>query len=177
MKLLKDIRQDFDSSAKELCSSVKYFKRQNIDWDVYLPTKGMNLQRPMVWSLEQKRELIMSILIGRHIPHCAVISIIDKDNPHEEVFQIIDGKQRLSTVFDFLDDKFAIELEGVEYKFSGLPSDYQLALNGSWFRYYIVYESHGSPISDEFKIKWFNFINFAGTPQDKEHMMRLNEKL
>ena len=32
-----------------------------MDWDVYLPTKNLNLQRPFVWTLNQKRELIYSL--------------------------------------------------------------------------------------------------------------------
>ncbi len=37
------------------------------DFEVYLPTKGTNLQRELVWTLEQKKELIKSIILEREI--------------------------------------------------------------------------------------------------------------
>ena len=60
MKTIKELR-NIDLEIEEVCSSVKYFKQNDIDWDVYLPTKGKNLQRGFVWTLEQKRELILSV--------------------------------------------------------------------------------------------------------------------
>jgi hypothetical protein len=50
---------------------------RKIDFDVYLPTKGINLQREKVWSLLQKRELIMSILMERFIPNICTLSLVD----------------------------------------------------------------------------------------------------
>jgi hypothetical protein len=44
-----------------------------VDFDVYLPSKGKNLQRPFCWTLEQKRELILSVLKGVHIQTFTVI--------------------------------------------------------------------------------------------------------
>lgn len=173
MKPLRDIRNSFDLNPQELSSQLKYFKKQRIDWDVFLPSIGKNLQRNLVWTLEQKRELIWSMLLGRHIPHCAIINIIDKEDDKLDLYQIIDGKQRLSTMFDFVDDKFTIEIDGCEYLFSELPTDYQQAVSFYHFRYYIINEPWEKRITDQQKIQWFKFINFAGTPQDKEHMESL----
>ena len=39
----------------------------DLDFDVYLPSKKMNLQRPFCWTLGQKQELIMSLLKGLNI--------------------------------------------------------------------------------------------------------------
>ena len=81
MKTIRELRQLMDFYPTEVSSQLRYFIRQNIDWNVYLPTKGKNLQRDFVWTLEQKRELINSMLIGRHIPHCAIVNIVEpKDN-------------------------------------------------------------------------------------------------
>jgi hypothetical protein len=173
MKELKEIRESFDLFPNEISSQIRYFKKLNIDWNVYLPTRGKNLQRDFVWTLDQKRELIWSVLIGRHIPHCAVINTINKENDHEDIYLIIDGKQRLSSIFDFMDDKFTIELEGKEYLFSELPKDYQTGINYYHFRYYVVNEPWDSRITDDQKIAWFKFINFSGTPQDAEHLNNL----
>ena len=176
MKSIKDIRSDFNLSPEEVSSRLKYFKTFDIDWNVFLPTKCKNLQRDFVWTLDQKRELVWSVLIGRHIPHCAIINSINPDDERKDRYLIIDGKQRLSSIFDFMDDKFTIEIENKEYLFSELPNDYQTAINVYSFRYYVVNEPWEikNRITDDQKIAWFKFINFAGTPQDKEHLNSLS---
>jgi hypothetical protein len=165
--------RNFDLNPQEGSSSLRYFKKQNVDFDVYLPTKGLNLQRDLVWTIEQKRELIMSILMGRHVPHMAFVNIVlHNEKDYKDMFQVIDGKQRITTMFDFYDDKFTIELEGKEYLFSELPDEYQRAISHYHFRYYIINEPFEKPMTDDEKISWFKFLNFAGTPQDKEHMKK-----
>ncbi len=170
MKTIKELRESFTLHPEEIGTNLKYFKNLNIDWDVFLPSIGKNLQRGFVWTLEQKRELIWSVFIGRHIPHLAIV------NTSSDVYQIIDGKQRLSTLIDFVNDKFALEIDGAEMLYSQLPVDYQKALDNLYFRYYRLCENFDEVISDEDKIKWFQFINFAGTPQDMEHMLTLGDK-
>ena len=172
MKTRRELR-NIDLKIGEVCSSIKYFKQNNIDWDVYLPTRGKNLQRDFVWTLSQKRELIWSVLIGRHIPHVALINTIDKENEGQDLWLVIDGKQRLSTLIYFTDDKFTLDVDGVEYLFSELPQDYQQAINHFYFRYYVVNEDWDNRITDEQKIQWFKFINFSGTPQDEQHLNSL----
>ena len=98
MKPLIELRNKLDFHPQEISSSVSYFFKNKIDWEVYLPTRGFNLQREFVWNLDQKRELIYSMLIGRHIPHCAIINIINPNNENEDIFQVIDGRQRLTTI-------------------------------------------------------------------------------
>ena len=171
---VRELRNQIDFYPQEISSILKYFIRQNIDWDVYLPTRGKNLQRPLVWTIEQKRELINSVLIGRHIPHCAIVNIVNHDDSKSDVLQIIDGKQRLSTLVDFVQNKFTLEIDGKEYLFSELPQDYQQAINCFHFRYYVINEPWGQPMTDQQKINWFKFINFAGTPQDAEHLRSLS---
>ena len=173
MKPIKELRQSFDLNPQEISSSVRYFFKNNIDWDVYLPTRGFNLQRGFVWNLEQKRELIHSIIIGRHIPHCAIINIIDPKDESKDIWQVIDGRQRLSTIKFFTEDEFTIVLEGKEYLYSELPKDYVSAIEHFYFRYYVVNENWDNRISDQQKIDWFRFINFAGTIQDKQHLDKL----
>jgi hypothetical protein len=173
MKSLKEIKGNFDLYPSEISSSIKYFKKLDIDWQVYLPTKKKYLQRELVWNLEQQRELIWSMLIGRHIPHCAIINMVNKENTNQDIYQVIDGKQRLSSIFSFIDNEFTLEIDYVEYYFDELPEDYQRAILNYQFRYYIINEPWDTPITDDQKIEWFKFINFAGTPQDKEHLESL----
>ena len=145
-----------------------------LDFDVYLPSRGFNLQRELCWTLEQKRELIMSVLLERTIPPLSII-ISYKQNDENPIMEIIDGKQRLSTLLEFMEDEFSIILEGKEYLFSQLPEDYQVAYKVHNIEYNSLsahdysYES----ITDQDKIDWFKRINFGGTEQDKAHMEKL----
>lgn len=173
IKPLKDIKFDFHLHPQESASQIKYFKSLNIDWNVYLPSKRINLQRDYVWTLDQKRELIWSVLMGRHIPHCAIMNLFNPDDPKTDLYLIIDGKQRLSTLCDFTDNKFTLDIDGEEYYFNQLPKEYQIAVEKFWFRYYVINEQRPGQIDDEMKIKWFKFLNFAGTPQDKQHLEKL----
>jgi len=172
MKLLKELR-NFDLNPSEVGSRIKYMKSLPIDWDVYLPSIGMNLQRDFVWDLNQKQELIYSILIGRHIPHLAIINTVHRANMKDDIYQIIDGKQRLSAIFNFIGGLFKIELDGALYSFSELPEEYQIAINHFHVRYYVINEPYDTPITDKEKINWFRYINFAGTPQDKQHLQKI----
>lgn len=172
MKTLKQLR-NFDHRVGEVCISVRYFLQNTIDWDVYLPTKGKNLQRDLVWTLDQKRELIWSVFMDRHIPHCAILNIVDPKDNKKDIWQIIDGKQRLSTLVEFYENKFTLLIDGQEYSLIELPEEYQLCFKGFTFRYYVLNEPWGKPLTDQEKINWFRFINFAGTPQDVEHMNSL----
>lgn len=173
MKTIKEIRQSFDLNPSELSSQMRYFMRQDIDFDVYLPTRGINLQRPFVWTLQQKRELIHSLFIGRHIPHCAILNIINKEDDKKDILQVIDGKQRLSTMIEFINNGFYIDLEGQLYLFEDLPTEYQRAIDCYNFRYYVINEPWDNRITDDQKVSWFTFINFAGTPQDEKHLNKL----
>ena len=167
MKTIGELRGTLKLHPQEINSSIKYFAKQSIDWDVYLPSKKMNLQRGFVWTIDQKREIIWSILIKRNIPRMAIICTIN------DVFEIIDGKQRLSAMIDFYNNEFTIISDGGEYYFKDLPSDHQKVIGGFYFPYYVVHEISQS-ITDEDKISWFKFINFAGTPQDAKHLQSLS---
>ena len=143
-----------------------------IDWDVYLPTKKMNLQRGFVWSLNQKRELIYSVFKGIQLPPISVIQY--RDNTKTITYKIIDGKQRLSTILSFVKNEFTILWNNQEYLFNELDHSIKGEfLYHGLIRANIGYEYDDDLISDDDKIKWFNLINFTGTPQDKEHMDKL----
>jgi uncharacterized protein with ParB-like and HNH nuclease domain len=169
MKTIKELRTVLKFHPQEINSSIKFFSENcEIDFDVYLETKSKNLQRDFVWTVEQKRELIWSVLMNRYIPRMAMI------NTAECVYQIIDGKQRLSAMIDFYKGKFDLIIDNESYLFSNLPKDYQNVISGFMFPYYIVNEDYGNKFSDEDKISWFRYINFAGTPQDAEHLKGLS---
>ncbi|MFA5207413.1 MAG: DUF262 domain-containing protein [Candidatus Paceibacterota bacterium] len=143
----------------------------SLDFDVYLPSKKLNLQRPFCWTLHQKQELIMSLLKGIHIPMMSFIHYEHK------VFKIIDGKQRLSAWLWFCEGKFPIIFNGNEYYFKDLDNWAQGELMWTnWVKADVAYEYEDKLISDEWKIAWFEMINFMGTPQDIEHLNSLKNK-
>jgi hypothetical protein len=176
MKTIRELRTVLKFHPQEVNSSISYFANNcDIDFDVYLPTKGVNLQRDYVWTVEQKRELIWSVLMNRHIPRMAMLNVVpDKENTNG-VYQVIDGKQRLSAMIDFYKGKFDLIIDDKLYYFKDLPEDYQRVIAGFMFPYYIVNEDFGNKFTDEDKINWFRYINFAGTPQDAEHLEKLTK--
>jgi uncharacterized protein with ParB-like and HNH nuclease domain len=173
MKTLNELRLNFNLQTINSGCQVKYFKRYDIDFDVYLPSIGINLQREYCWNIEQQRELILSILIGRNIPHCAIMNCINKQDDKKDIYLVIDGKQRILTIFNFIDNKFKIIIDDIEYYFSELPYDYQTEILYYNLKFYIINEDFNNRITDEQKITWFKLLNFGGTNQDVEHLNKL----
>lgn len=170
MKSLKELHTVLDFYPHQLNSHLGQFARHaKIDFDVFLPSKGFNLQRGFVWTIEQKRELIWSMFMRRYIPRMAFVFTID------DVYKVIDGKQRLSSMLDYYNNKFSITYEGKEYFFDDLPTEHQRHLEMFAFAYDVYNEEYGKPLKDYQLIEWFRFINFAGTPQDSEHLNKLSQ--
>lgn len=162
---------------KENCSipeiqhkSVSYRirSRDRIDDNVFLQSYNCNLQRGYVWSLEQNRSLIKSILLERNIPNITIIHCLD------DSFKIIDGKQRLNAYLSFLEDKFSIIINGCSFLFSDLPDDFKSTIKFYPFKcdaYVEIYES--DKLSDESILNWFEYLNFAGTQIDIDHINKI----
>lgn len=141
-----------------------------LDFDVFLPSLGKNLQREFCWTLLQKQELILSVLKGIRLQPMAVIY---RDH---KVFEIIDGKQRLGAWLEFAKGEFPIRFNDNEYYFDDLDAEAQREL----LHHYIVAdtaytytEQPAEIIPDSAKIAWFCTINFAGTVVDRDHMRML----
>lgn len=151
----------------------------HIDWDVYLPTKKKNLQRGFVWNKFQKEQLILSILKGVRIPPIIAIQYREHETggqsrlERKTTYQIIDGKQRFSTILSFAKGEFSIEWEGYDYFINDLDEWGQRAILLMMPTFDVAYEYPDALISDDDKIAWFEMINFAGTPQDIEHLKHL----
>ena len=180
MKSLKEIRYlKLNVQSSELCfARIKDLCTKKIDLDVYLPSKNRNLQRGNVWTIDQKRELILSIFMKRHIPSISILSIIDDRDSKEnlpDILQVIDGKQRLSTMIEFLNGDFTIEIDNKEYYLSELPEEYQRCYLQYDVKAIMCYEDFDEPINDQDKIDWFKKINFFGTPMDQEHLKSLED--
>lgn len=142
--------------------------KYTFDFDIFLPTKGFNLQRPYIWNDLQKEELIWSCIYGRDISKFIFIK-------HEsDTLQIIDGKQRLLTLKYFMENKFPIHFKGRDIYWRDLDQDAKYHIsNRVSIRYNVYYSYDDQPITDDEKILIFSMFNFSGTLQDKKHRLRL----
>ena len=148
-----------------------------VDFDVWLSSRNMNLQRPLCWTLIQKQEFIISILKGNPIPKVSIISH-KPDETSDKIYQIIDGKQRISTYIAFMKGEFtlrAITAGNGEYSFNDLDKECQQILLRFYFIADMAYSYYDAPISDADKIDWFYQVNFTGTQQEVEHMDNLRK--
>jgi hypothetical protein len=161
-RLIEDINRSDDDK----------FKRR-IDFDIFLPSIGKNLQRPLCWSLQQKQELIISVLKGVKIANFTVIVYSSGKGERHDTFRIVDGKQRLSTLISFVKNEFPIVFEGEEFYYNELPKDCRHEIDWFDLHFDTVYEYYDAMIPDDVKIAWFEQINFAGTQQDIEHLKSL----
>lgn len=150
-------------------------EESQFDFEVFLPTKNMNLQRPLVWTELQKEQLIYSIFKGIKLPPISVLKTYKDINSYklkDYIYEVIDGKQRLTTLFDFINNRFSINWNNNQYFFkdlhSYLKSEFYHCITSN-----IGYNYPEDKISDENKIKWFEMINFTGTIQDKTHLENL----
>jgi len=161
--------------------------KNEIDFDIFLPSIGKNLQREFVWTHHQKQELIYSMLKGVSIGSVSILrnampftfdewKQFQKDKvelPHFFTYEVIDGKQRLMTIVDFLNDGFAVSIDGFDTLYSGLSNGLVRLIDG----YNIVSHEISMPMmermSDDEKIDWLEAVNFSGTPIDIDHINNL----
>lgn len=62
-----------------------------------------DMQRSLVWTTKQKRELVHSVLLGIDLPPFWIMKKNDS-----QVLDIRDGKQRKDALFSFIDNKFSL---------------------------------------------------------------------
>ena len=62
-------------------------------------------QRKLVWSVEEKKAFIDSILQGFPVP---IILLAQTEKESKSVFEIIDGMQRLNAITSFIEGEFDI---------------------------------------------------------------------
>jgi len=70
-------------------------------------------QRKLVWSLQEKKDLVESIILQYPIPLILLASQNGK-------YEIIDGMQRLNAIFGFIENHFPINLSGTD-KYFNIP--------------------------------------------------------
>ena len=159
---------------------IEMLPNYNFDFEVYLPTYKLNLQREYCWDLFQQQQLIISIF--KKIIRIPPVSIIhyyhDRGLSYLEApKKVIDGKQRLMTMIRFLQEKFPLNIEGKDYYLSDLDETSQRYYRGYKVKAVIADSFDHDPISDLEIVQYFKIINFAGTPQEQAHLDRLNKAL
>lgn len=150
------------------CKASGFWSTKNTVWDfdVWLPSRGMNLQRDLCWTPLQKEQLIWSVLRRRPIPPVAICNFEEVDG--RRVRQVIDGKQRMHAIAEFLAGEFPIHWKGREFYRCDIPQEYSLNLGSRPLFGYLAFD-----LTEDQKVDWFNQINFMGTPQDEAHYKRL----
>lgn len=155
-------------------NKLKRFMKEDIDFDVFLPSIGKNLQRGYVWSSLQKEQLIWTVIKNKKI---GILSLIEHAiSEKEKKYEVIDGKQRLSTLFSYLKNEFPIFYKEKPFFYKDLDNDIRISIERLSLNANIGYSYWDEPITDEDKILWFEELNFLGTPQDQKHLMSLKTK-
>lgn len=62
-------------------------------------------QRKLVWTLDEKRRFIDSIISGYPVP---IVLLAERKDPVQTQFEIIDGMQRLNAIFSYLENDYDV---------------------------------------------------------------------
>lgn len=122
-------------------------------------------QRHNVWTNEQKRELIESLLMGIPIP---VIYVFENE---QGIKQMVDGRQRVSAIIEFMNNGFA--LDGLKMlpdfngkKFNDLAPIYRSKLERYQLFVYVI----EPPTPERVKYDIFDRVNRGGTQLNNQEM-------
>jgi uncharacterized protein with ParB-like and HNH nuclease domain len=155
-----------------------------LDTDVWLEKYGRNLQRPYVWSIKQKSQLILSVIQDKPIPHLTFYLPPVHNREYPTFYKVLDGKQRLGALFGYVRGEFPILYKDKSIYFSELDRVLTckvLNYTPSYQEYRGYLTSHHSgifdhltreevieltdrPISDDDLLWLFDYLNHQGTP-------------
>lgn len=148
-----------------------------LDFDVWLESRQMNLQRGLCWSQLQKEQLILTLLKRGEIDKFTCIQY--REGPgvkgKETILYILDGKQRFTTILSFCRNEFPLYIENQEYFFKDLDDKCQREILGFSPKWDVHYSYGDQLISEQTMIDIFEEVNFLGTPQDINHLKRLKQ--
>lgn len=121
-------------------------------------------QRSLVWSLNDKTNLIDALVQGRNI---GILTFVKNDFSNEFLYEILNGKQRLSTIAEFIADGFPYQ----NIFFSELTKAAQLDfLNQS------IAVSEISFTNDREKIEYFIELNSTGVKISDDFLKNLKNQ-
>ncbi|MBE6965858.1 MAG: DUF262 domain-containing protein [Ruminococcaceae bacterium] len=144
---------------------TSYELKRKYDKKPSLVILDSDFQRESVWGIQQKRELIESILMGLPLP----IFYFNQDKKGRLV--VIDGRQRLNAIFSFMDNGFALDKlkildEFNKKKFEDLDPVYQSKIEDYQLMAHVI-----QPMTpDRVKFDIFDRVNRAGTKLNKQEI-------
>lgn len=123
-------------------------------------------QRDLVWTLDQKINLIKSIFAGADIGTIYFARQRYDENSHKldiTTFNVIDGQQRLNAINEYVNDGFKVN----DLKFSELPQEDKRAflLWNKCARYVVLFEP-----SREMELDIYFNLNFGGTRHSEKDL-------
>ena len=122
-------------------------------------------QRGLVWKIEQKRELIESILMGIPIP---VVYVFEDENGKK---QVVDGRQRISTIIAFLNNAFSLDNLKMLPQFNNKKfNDLEALYKSKVERYQIPVYVIEPPTPERVKYDIFDRVNRGGTRLNNQEM-------
>lgn len=124
-------------------------------------------QRDIVWTHEQKIELLDSIFNGLDIGKFVFINI---PYGREYGYEILDGKQRLTTILEFYNDEWTYK----GYYYSELSPMLQCKFEGLSVS---VAEMREEIATEGNILEYFIKLNSTGTPMDKSHLEKVEQML
>ncbi len=118
-------------------------------------TSENEIQRGVVWNIQQKSLFIHSLIMDYPVPPFYAIK------SGRNSFDFIDGKQRSTAIIDFIDGKFALkdipviedddgETDITGQRYADLPEDFREALDGYSFSIVLLEGATQSEIEDIF---------------------------
>ena len=113
-----------ETSKKPWPLATLYGIRKNINTQA-------DYQRPLVWSISQKRLLIDTILRGYDIPK------LYWRKTGKEKYEVVDGQQRLNAIWSFMSNEFDLgkEIDPIDdndvkkLKYSDLPNELRIVFD------------------------------------------------
>lgn len=109
-------------------------------------------QRDFVYSRDKQIAVIETVLRG------APLSNMYWVKTSEDHYELLDGQQRTTSICHFVENRWSVKINGHDYFFKNLPSDYKKAILNYSLQ---VYEVSGSQSSI---IQWFKVINQNNLP-------------
>lgn len=168
-----EISADSDDKRVYPMKSIKVEKRFYTFFELYrkfkkTPTQiimDSDFQRKEVWFLQQKRELIESILMRLPLP----IFYFNQDRSGRLI--VIDGRQRLNAVFSFINNEFSLDKLKILPEFNKMRFRDLSALHQSDIEDYQAIAHVILPDTpDRVKFDIFDRVNRAGTKLNKQEI-------
>lgn len=158
-----EIRKPIECSLKHITIKriIKMMKERKI--------QDFEYQRNLIWTIQQKSDLITSIITDIPIPQ---VFMWDKNG--DNTLFILDGKQRLFTIFAFLNNEFrlyknlkpVLGIDIANKTFSELPDDFQDFIMGYTVETQVINRG-----DEEVITTIFQRLN-AGTPLAKIEILK-----